>query len=156
MEAPEKALEIKAAIAAAFAFGTALFGWIGWLILIWVNTMLIDYVTGSAAAIRNGVWSSAKARQGLWHKLGSIAAILVAAFADIALKVIIGQLGIEFDYAGYITPVVCAWYIFTELGSILENAVKLGVRVPEFLMRIIDKLEHQVEEKGNNMADDDK
>lgn len=156
MEAPEKALEIKAAIAAVFAFGTVLFGWVGWLVLIWINTMLLDYITGTAAAIRNGVWSSTKARQGLWHKLGSIAAILVAAIADIALKVIIGQLGIEFYYAGYITPVVCAWYIFTELGSILENAVKLGVRVPEFLTRIIDKLEHQVEDKGNDMADDDK
>ena len=156
MEAPEKALEIKAAIAAVFAFGTALFGWIGWLILIWVNTMLIDYVTGSAAAIRNGVWSSTKARQGLWHKLGSIAAILVAALADIALKVIIGQLGIAFDYAGYITPVVCAWYIFTELGSILENAVKLGVKVPEFLLKIINRLEHEVEDRGKEMADENK
>ena len=32
MNAPDKAAEIKAAVTAIAAFGTALFGWVGWLI----------------------------------------------------------------------------------------------------------------------------
>jgi phage-related holin len=33
--------------------------------------------------------------------------------------------------------VVTIWYIFTELGSIIENAGKLGAPVPEWLSKVI-------------------
>lgn len=33
---------------------------------------------------------------------------------------------ISVDCGCIITPVVAAWYIFTELGSVIENAAKLG------------------------------
>ena len=36
MPAPEKATEIKAAIAAVLAFFTALWGWLGWAVLVWI------------------------------------------------------------------------------------------------------------------------
>ena len=32
MDTPDKAAEIKAAAAALIAFGTALFGWVGWMV----------------------------------------------------------------------------------------------------------------------------
>ena len=35
----------------------------------------------------------------------------------------------------YLTLLVAIWYTFTELGSIIENAVKLGAPVPEWLKR---------------------
>ena len=79
MNTPDKASEIKAALTAAAAFGTALFGWVGWLIILWLLATALDYITGTCAAIYNRSWSSAAARQGLWHKLGSIFAVLVAA-----------------------------------------------------------------------------
>ena len=50
MTAPERATEIKAAIAAILAFLTALWGWVGWAVWIWIACMLIDYISGSAAA----------------------------------------------------------------------------------------------------------
>ena len=72
MNAPDKAAEIKAAAAALIAFGTALFGWVGWMVVLWLTALLLDYLTGTFAALYNKSWSSAAARQGLWHKLGSI------------------------------------------------------------------------------------
>ena len=72
MNAPDKAAEIKAAAAALIAFGTALFGWVGWMVVLWLIALLLDYLTGTFAALYNKSWSSAAARQGLWHKLGSI------------------------------------------------------------------------------------
>ena len=84
MNAPDKALEIRAAVTAVIAFGTALFGWVGWVIIIWLCAMVLDYITGSLAALSRGEWRSRLAREGLWHKLGSIAAVLVAALCDIA------------------------------------------------------------------------
>jgi len=142
MDAPDKALEIKGAVTAVIAFGTALFGWVGWLAILWLVSMVLDYITGSLAALSLGEWSSSLARKGLWHKLGSIAAVLVSALCDIALGVIAANLGegvLPFDYDCFITPVVLMWYVFTELGSIVENAVKLGAPVPEFLVKIIKK-----------------
>lgn len=153
MNAPDKALEIKGAITAVFAFGTALFGWVGWIIIVWLFAMVIDYLTGTFAAIANGEWTSRKASQGVWHKLGSIIGILTAALSDFALGIIVPQLGLDFDYPTIITPVVAVWYIFTELGSILENIDKLGSKAPGFLRRLVAKLTDKFEKIGNDIVD---
>lgn len=136
MDAPSKAMEIKAAITAAVTAVTSLIGWQGVVMLLWVVAMLADYLTGTAAACKAGEWSSSVARQGLWHKLGSIVAVFVAALADVALHAIInGGIGITlpFEYTTLILPLVACWYLFTELGSIIENAEKLGAPVPKWL-----------------------
>lgn len=151
MEANDKALQIKAAFSASIAFGTALFGWVGWVIVLWLAAMVLDYLTGTFAAIANGQWTSRAASQGLWHKLGSIAAVLVAALCDIALGVIADNLGDEILHINYgciTTPVVAAWYIFTELGSVIENAAKLGAPMPKFLKNIISKLRSAADDAG--------
>ena len=145
MNAPEKAFEIKAAITAVFVFCTALWGWLGWAIIALVFCMLLDYLTGTWAALYNGEWSSAVARQGLWHKLGEIVALLVAIFIDIAISVILHidalgtLLAVELpeNIPSFFTLIVTIWYIFTELGSIIENAGKLGAPVPEWLCEVI-------------------
>ncbi len=153
MEANDKALQIKAAFTASIAFGTALFGWVGWVVVLWLAAMALDYLTGTLAAIANGEWTSRKASQGLWHKLGSIAAVLVAALCDIALGVIADNLGDEIlriNYGCIITPVVAVWYIFTELGSVIENAAKLGAPMPAFLKNLISRLRSAADDAGEN------
>lgn len=145
MNAPDKALEIKAAITAVFVFCTALWGWLGWAIIALLTCMVLDYITGTWAAIYKGEWSSAVARGGLWHKLGEIVALLVAIFTDIAISVILhmdvldnvlpGEL--PADIPNFFTMIVAIWYIFTELGSIIENAGKLGAPIPEWLSKSI-------------------
>lgn len=155
MNAPETALEIKAFFTAIGAFGTALFGWVGWVVVIWLFALVLDYITGSAAAAKAGEWSSKTAREGLWHKLGSIVAVLVAAMCDIALGVVIDGIGAQAvtDWIGgsmtFATPMVCIWYIITEAGSILENADKLGAKIPKFLRNRLGKLKDSVEEKAD-------
>ena len=42
----------KAAIAAVCAALTTLWGWFGWVVFAWIVSMIIDYLTGSAAALR--------------------------------------------------------------------------------------------------------
>lgn len=154
MNAPETALEIKTFFAAIGAFGTALFGWVGWVVVIWLFALILDYITGSAAAAKAGEWSSKTAREGLWHKLGSIVAVLVAAMCDIALGVVIDGIGAEevADWLGgsmtFATPMVCIWYIITEAGSILENADKLGAKIPDFLRKRLEKLKDKVEDEN--------
>ena len=150
MNAPDKATEIKAAMAAVLAFFTALWGWIGWAVLIFIVCMFTDYLTGSWAARSRGEWSSTVARQGLWHKLGEIVALLVAALCDIAVKVLLQSAAAPvlagLAYNNYITLIVSAWYIFTELGSIIENAGELGAPIPKWLAKGIAVLKAKTDE----------
>ena len=157
MNAPDRATEIKAAVAAVLAFLTALWGWLGWAVLIWVFCFLLDYLSGTAAARKSGEWSSQIAREGVWHKLGEIFAVLVAALCDIALKVIVQGSGLDLSVLGFeigpvVTPVVLLWYIFTELGSIAENAEKMGAPVPSWIKKGLkqyrDKLDREQDKEG--------
>ena len=132
-----KLLIWKTAIVTFFtALGAAL-GWKGIMLLIWIGVMLLDYLSGTAAACKVGEWSSAKAREGLWHKAGMILVVLVAGIADIVMAVACANLNLGLAYTGLVLPLVLAWYIITELGSILENAVKLGVKVPAWLTKML-------------------
>lgn len=160
MNVPDKATEIKALCTAVFVFLTSLWGWLGWAILAFIFCIALDYITGTWAARAHGEWSSTVAREGLWHKLGEIVALLVAALCDIAVKVILNSaaaplLG-NFEYQYYITLVVTLWYIFTELGSIIENAGKLGAPIPDWLAKGIAKLRNKTDGNIENSVFRDK
>ena len=158
MPAPERANEIKGVFAAVLAFLTALWGWIGWAVLIWVVCFTLDYISGTAAAHKNGEWSSDIAREGLWHKLGEIFAVLVAALCDIALRVIVEGSGINIgiSLSAVVTPIVLLWYIFTELGSIAENAEKLGATVPTWIKNGLKQYRDKIDHDQANGGDDKK
>ena len=131
-------IEAKATAVAICTTICAVLGWKGIMALVWVIAMGLDYISGTAAACRAGEWNSTTARDGLWHKGGMILVVTVAGIADGVMAVIcenIPVLGIA--WPGIILPLVLAWYILTEMGSILENAVKLGADVPEWLVRIL-------------------
>jgi toxin secretion/phage lysis holin len=147
MNAPDKASEIKAGITGIIALLTSLWGWVGWAVLIWIGCILLDYIAGTMAAKSAGEWSSSIARAGLWHKLGEIFAVLVAALCDTALTVIVNGSGLAlpFDVGPLVTPVVLCWYIITELGSITENAGKLGAPVPAWLRRSLKDYKDKID-----------
>ena len=153
-------IEIKVAIATFFTAVGAFLGWQGVMALVWVVCMAIDYLTGSISAMKKGEWCSATARQGLWHKGGMIVVVIVATIADGVMAVICEHLPIGITWTSIILPLVLAWYIVTELGSILENAVKMGASVPEWLIRLmkiglkaIDDAGEKIEEEVETIAD---
>nr|DAG08943.1 MAG TPA: holin [Caudoviricetes sp.] len=131
-------LAIKTAIVALCGGFTAAFGWLGWLIVAWVACMVIDWISGSAAAASCGEWASAVARAGIWHKAGMILVVIVAALADCVLAMVVEHLpGLSINYSTLVLPMVLAWYIFTELGSIAENATDMGAPVPAWLTKLL-------------------
>ena len=140
---------IKATIAGVLGCLTALWGWFGWLVVVWVLCMVLDYATGSAAALRAGEWSSKVARDGLWHKLGSVVAVLVAAILDGVIRLVLANLPaveLPFEYTVLVSALVLVWYILTELGSIVENAGALGTPIPGWLARMIAALGEKVDQ----------
>lgn len=131
-------LAAKAAIAAVCGAFTAAFGWLGWLVMAWAVCMVLDWLSGSAAAASRGEWSSAVARAGIWHKAGMLVVVVVAALTDAVLSIAVANLpGLGLTYSSLILPVVLVWYIFTELGSIAENAAEMGANVPEWLLKLL-------------------
>ena len=147
MNAPERAKEISGVVAAAIGFMTALWGWAGWAVMVWAALILIDYITGSMAAKREKNWSSAIARDGLWHKAGEIFAVLTAALCDIALKAVVEESGITFPFeiSMIVTPIVLLWYILTEAGSIIENCGRLGAPVPSWFKKRVDTYKQAID-----------
>ena len=147
-------LNAKVAITAFFAAVTAVIGWKGIMVLAWAVLMAMDYLSGTWAAMKAGEWCSKKAREGAWHKLGAIVVILVAAIADGIMLVICGNLPVlNIAWPGLILPLMLAWYILTELGSILENAIKLGANPPAWLTGILSSGLKAVEGAGDKAFD---
>lgn len=149
--------EIKLAITAMVGALSAVWGWMGWLVVGWVVCMAIDYISGSAAAAKAGEWSSSKARDGIWHKAGMILVVVVSAIADAVLVEVVENfpvIHLPFELNGLICSVVLVWYIFTELGSITENAMAMGAPVPNWLSRLLAAGKNAVDAAGDALAPD--
>lgn len=140
---------VKAAVSAFLAVLTALWGWFGWLVLILMVCMALDWATGSAAAVRRGEWASSVGRDGIWHKVGALAAVMTAGILDLTVGTILTHVpgvALPFDYTVFFAPLVVVWYILTECGSIVENAAALGATVPGWLAKALAALRDQVDE----------
>lgn len=137
---------------------TALWGWFGWLVVGWIAAMALDYITGSMAAAKKGAWSSAHAREGLWHKGGMIVVVAVAMGADLLIAAILENLPLvqlPVQYTGLVSPVVLVWYIVTELGSMAENAANMGAPVPGWLLRLLAVSKNAIDSVGETLTGDD-
>ena len=146
----ENLLTVKTAIVAFFTAMGAFLGWKGVMLLAWVLVMALDYLTGTLAACHGGEWCSSTAREGIWHKAGTICAVAVAAISDWIMVLVAAYIPIGIEWPGIIMPLVLAWYIITELGSILENAVKMGANVPAWLVKLLKASADLVEAAGDH------
>lgn len=140
----------QAALAVFIGTLGAVLGWKGIMLLLLVIAMLLDYISGTLAAKHTGTWSSTVAREGLFHKGGIILVTTCALLADalfcVAIPVI--PIGDGLDNPGLFLPLVLAWYIVTEIGSVLENAVKMGASVPKFFRDAIEHTQTTVDKLG--------
>lgn len=144
----------KAAVAAFFGILGDFLGWKGVMLVILVLLMAMDYLSGTLAARRTGTWSSKIAREGLFHKGGIILVVSGALLADLmfALAIPVIPLFGGLQNPGLFLPLVLAWYILTELGSVLENAVKMGAAVPGWFRKAIAKAGKAVDKAGEEQT----
>ena len=151
----EKILGFKAALTGVLGLLTALWGWFGWMVLLWILLMLGDWVVGSALACRNGTWVSAKLREGAWHKAGMVLTFLIALAADWLIGLTLEHLPmvhLPFRYSVLLSPLVVVWYIVGELGSLAEHAVATGAPVPAWLLRILAAGKKAVDAAGDQLT----
>lgn len=152
----ETVVTAKAAIAAFFAALGAFLGWKGIMAVVWVVLMAMDWITGTAAARKNGTWKSSVSRDGAWHKIGSVVVIVTALLADFIMGVMLSHIPVlNIAWPDVLGPLVLAWYIVTELGSILENAIKLGAPVPQWIVKIFDATLKMVDKTVEHLTEEE-
>ena len=139
----DKLRAIRAGISAAIAALTSLWGWFGWLLVAWAVCMALDIATGMAAGVKRGEWSSGKAREGLFHKAGCLAAVTVTGVLDLVAGVLTANLPVA--YSVFLSPMMVTWYLLTEVGSVIENAGSMGAPIPAWLKKAIAALRGQVD-----------
>ena len=147
----DNVIETKKTVVAVIAMLTALWGWFGWLCVAWIACMAVDYISGTVAAMRDGGWSSKIAREGIFHKGGMVLTVFVALLADQLIGLVLGNIPaipLPWDYSVVIAPMVITWYIITELGSIVENAAKMGAPVPPWLVKFLAIVEDATDHAG--------
>ena len=156
MESKETGIKLAAAAFLGGA-GEAL-GWKGVMLLMLAAAMCLDYISGTLAAKKNGEWSSKVAREGLFHKGGIILVTSGALIADVLFLVAIPHIPVfgGIDNPGVFLPLVLAWYIITELGSIMENAGKMGAPLPAWFKKAIAAAGNGMDKAGDAITEGDK
>lgn len=147
---------IKALITGVAAVISTAFGWMGWLVILYVCSIALDYITGTILACKEHKWNSAVARKGLWGKFGSIIAIAVSGLADLLLSIMVNNVSaiqLPVPFGSLLCPVVLIWYTLTEFGSIIENAGRMGAPIPAFLKKYLS-LFYTAVEKTMDQRDD--
>lgn len=126
---------------------SAYFGIIVIPLIVLTLVMVIDYITGMAAAYVNAELSSRKGIRGIFKKLGYYSLVCVGITLDYILSSGLAQIGINNGTNILFGLIVTVWLIINELISILENLSRLDVPIPKFLKSVVERLKNNVDDK---------
>lgn len=87
--------------------------------------ILMDIITGIVQAAKNKALDSTKMRNGLFHKIGFMFAVVLACLCEYAMTWL--DLGFDVPMVGG----VCTFICLTEIVSILENVASLAPELSE-------------------------
>jgi len=96
---------------------------------------VIDWVSGWIAAKKEKKESSKVGAWGVVKKVGYWVVILVAFYISYAFVQMGDLLGLNLAFLQYLGWFVLANYLVNECRSILENVFRLGVDVPDFMVK---------------------
>lgn len=115
-----------------------------------IGVMILDYLSGMSAAWLGRELSSRKGITGIIKKIGYLVLVCVGIGVDFIIRFCLDQIGVDFDFKMLFGLIVVIWLIINELLSIMENLSRMGVPVPQWLTRIINKLKISVESKAED------
>jgi toxin secretion/phage lysis holin len=139
LQTDERSLQVifSAALAALISY----LGVVAIPVTVLMAAMIIDYVTGMAAAWHNKKLSSKKGLSGIIKKISYLALVCVGMGVDWLIYSGLKQVGIiDLNYTIFFGLLVTIWLIINELISILENLGSIGVPLPMFLIKIVKRL----------------
>ena len=116
--------------------------------------MIIDYISGMLASKKEALtytdnkkygWNSRKNLLGIYKKTGYIFIIIVAITTDYLIYKFANEIGIDFSSNTMFGLLITIWLIINELLSILENAYRMGVGLPEFLKKALSVVKKNID-----------
>lgn len=138
---------IKALIAAASTALTVYFQCLIIPIAILAVFMALDYITGVAAGWITKTLSSKTGIVGIIKKVCYLIVVSVGMGVDYIVSIIGSKLGYDLSQVFVFALIVTVWLVLNEFLSILENLDRIGVPLPGFLEKVIDKLKRKTEEQ---------
>ena len=146
LQTDERSLQVifSAALAALISY----LGVIAIPVTVLMAAMIIDYVTGMAAAWHTKKLSSKKGLSGIIKKISYLALVCVGMGVDWLIYSGIKSVGVDMGYTFFFGVLVAVWLIINELISILENLKAIGVPLPTFLIKIVKRLKITAENVG--------
>lgn len=117
-------------------------------IIMLIFAMIIDYITGMMSACYNSELSSKKGIKGIIKKVGYLTLVFAAMILDWLISQGLQQINVDITYSVFFAVLVTVWLIINELISTLENLSRMGVPIPNFMKKLIDRLKTTVE-KGD-------
>jgi len=126
---------------------TAIGGWLGYflggmdgLIIALIVMMSIDYITGIMCAVVDKKLSSAIGFKGIFKKVCTLMLVGVANIIDVH---VVGS-------GSALRGATVCFYLSNEGLSVLENAVHLGLPVPDRLREVLAQLHKRKEKEGSS------
>ena len=141
---------IKAGVTAVLAMISAALGNLYVPVLLMVLCNCIDYATGlMAVPSRDEKLSSYRSLKGIIKKVCMWLLVVVGVIIDELIKYAADVGAIELPFTFLVACIVAIWIICSELISILENMIDIGVNLPPFLMPIIKLIQKTAEDKAS-------
>lgn len=117
-------------------------------LVVLICVMICDYITGMTSAYIKGQLSSKKGWTGIIKKACYMAAVIVGIVLDYVVSKACAQMHIEVGVSFYFGLLIIVWLILNELLSIIENLSEIGVPMPEWLKKAVEKISGKIDEKG--------
>ena len=142
---------LAAASAAVWSYAKTIF----WPLAILVLVMVIDYISGVAAAWVRHELSSRVGLIGIVKKISYLALVVVGCVIDYLVSWLGSSVsGMDISIRAIGLVVIC-WLIINELISILENVARQGGPVPPFLANILLHLRETTEKQVPGVSGSD-
>ena len=109
--------------------------------------MIIDYATGIAAAWSCKLLSSRVGVKGIVKKVAYLALVAVGMVVDYLISSALLRVGVDIQINYCFGMMISVWLIINELLSILENLGRLGIPLPDFLVRAVERLRDGVDRR---------
>ena len=145
--------ELQFAVSAIFAGLLYYLGIVAVPIMMLIFAMIVDYITGMSAAWYNAELSSKKGIKGIVKKVSYLALVVAAMIIDWLISQGLQQINVDLHYSVFFAVLVAVWLIINELISTLENLSRMGVPIPSFLKKIINRLKTTVDESEEKKDD---
>lgn len=139
---------IQAVFSTALATFTIYFNAITVPLVVLIIFMVFDYLTGMYKAYKSKNISSKTGIEGIVKKLFYGVLIVVAMGVDYLIYCGLLAVHIQINYDMWFGMLVTIWLLINEMISILENLSCIGVPMPKFLIKVVQKLRVTVENES--------